>query len=129
MLPHEVVDGLAKESLDARIGVESQLVERSANGRTEIANDRLLSLTWVSRLRGRLWCRGFLCLHVAWRGSRRDLFESCESTAHAAPRSMLTSLCVGMLTRSHTHAHREAISSAALPLGSISGAVLPAPTL
>jgi hypothetical protein len=57
VLPHEVVDGLAKESLDTRVGVESELVERSANGRAEIANDSLLSLTWVSRLRGRLRCR------------------------------------------------------------------------
>lgn len=128
VLPHEIVDGLAKEGLDTRVGVEGELVERSAHCRTEIANDRLLPLSWVSRLRTRLRCRWFF-LHAACRWSRRDLFESCESTAHAAPRSTLTSLRVGMLTCSHTHAHREAMSSAALPLGSISGAVLPAPTL
>lgn len=129
VLPHEVVDGFTKEALDTRVGIESELVESSANSRTEIANDRLLSLTWISRLRGRLRGCWFLCLHAAWRRSRRDLLEPCESTAHAAPRSMLTSLRVGMLTRSHNHFHSEAMSSAALPLGSISGAVLPAPTL
>ena len=129
MLSHKVVDSLTKESLDTRISVQRELMQCSADRWTEIAHDGLLSLAWVPSLRGWFSQRRFLRIRRKGSSSRRILFEPREPTAHAAPRSALTSLCVGMLTRSRTQAHREATSSAALPLGSISGAVFPAPTL
>jgi len=129
VLSHKVVDSLAKESLDARISVQGELMQRSADRRAEIADNGLLPLARVSRLRGWFSQRRFLRIRRRGSSSRRILFEPREPTAHAAPRSALTSLRVDMLTRSRTQAHREATSSAALPLGSISGAVLPAPTL
>ena len=129
MLAHKVVDSLTQKGLDTPVSVEGELVERSADGRAEIANDSLFPLARVSGLRCRLSQSRFLYIRGRWGSSRRTLLESCEPTAHASPRFALTSLCAGILTCLRTQAHREATSSAALPLGSISGAVLPAPTL
>lgn len=129
VLSHKVVDSLTKESLDTRISVQGELMQCPADGRTKIADHSLLSLARVSSLRGWFSQRCFLPIRRRGYSSRRILFEPREPTAHAAPRSALASLRVDMLTHSRTQAHREATSSAALPLGSISGAVLPAPTL
>jgi hypothetical protein len=55
VLAHEIVDGLSEQGLDVGIRVESELVQRTADCRTEIADDRFLPVTWIARLRGRFW--------------------------------------------------------------------------